>query len=159
MKNNGFYMLREQPDIRRGPAIRKTPVGSQPRVAIIHYWLVGMRGGEKVLESLCRMYPQADIFTHVYTPDTISELINGHTVKTTSVSRLPMAARMYQKYLPFMPRALEEIDLTGYDLVISSEVGPPRASSPPPKRRTCVTVIRPCAIFGISITPIAMARG
>nr|WP_325248963.1 glycosyltransferase [Amylibacter sp.] len=126
-------MLREQPDIRRGRAIRKTPVGSQPRVAIIHYWLVGMRGGEKVLEALCRMYPQADIFTHVYTPDTISDLINGHTVNTTSVSRLPMAARMYQKYLPFMPRALEEIDLTGYDLVISSEAGPAKGIIAPPE--------------------------
>lgn len=126
-------MLREQPDINRGPAIHHAPIGSQPRVAIIHYWLVGMRGGEKVLESLCRMYPQADIFTHVYTPDTISDLINGHTVKTTSVSRLPMAAKMYQKYLPFMPRALEEIDLTGYDLVISSEAGPAKGIIAPPE--------------------------
>lgn len=133
MKNNGFIVPREQPDVARGPASRLSPLGSQPRVAIIHYWLVGMRGGEKVLESLCRMYPQADIFTHVYTPDTISDLINGHTVKTTSVSRLPMAAKMYQKYLPFMPRALEEIDLTGYDLVISSEAGPAKGVIAPPE--------------------------
>ena len=45
------------------------------RVAIIHYWLVGMRGGEKVIEALCEMYPQADIFTHVYVPEMISEKI------------------------------------------------------------------------------------
>jgi glycosyltransferase involved in cell wall biosynthesis len=83
-----------------------------------------MRGGEKVLEQLLRMYPQAEIFTHVYRPDRVSPLIRRHKVHTTRVSRLPMASRMYQKYLSFMPRALEEIDLSGFDLVISSEAGP-----------------------------------
>ena len=43
------------------------------RVAIVHYWLVGMRGGEKVIEALCELYPQADIFTHVYVPEMVSE--------------------------------------------------------------------------------------
>jgi len=103
-----------------------------PRVAIIHYWLVGMRGGEKVLESLCRMFPQADIFTHVYQPGNISKVINKHRVFTTSVSRLPFAPKLYQKYLPFMPRALEELDLSGYDLVISSEAGPAKGVIAPP---------------------------
>ena len=105
---------------------------SEPRVAIIHYWLVGMRGGEKVLESLCRMFPTADIFTHVYVPGKISPLINSHRVQTTSVANLPFAGRMYQKYLPFMPRALEELDLSGYDLVISSEAGPAKGVIAPP---------------------------
>ncbi len=105
---------------------------SAPRVALIHYWLVGMRGGEKVLEALCRMYPQADIYTHVYAPDQISDTINAHRVIETSVGRLPFARRMYQSYLPFMPRALEEIDLTGYDLVISSESGPAKGVVVPP---------------------------
>lgn len=95
-----------------------------PRVALIHYWLVGMRGGEKVLEALCRMFPQADIYTHVYDPKAMSGTINAHRVTETSVGRLPFAKRMYQSYLPFMPRALEALDLTGYDLVISSEAGP-----------------------------------
>jgi glycosyltransferase involved in cell wall biosynthesis len=96
----------------------------QLRVAIIHYWLVGMRGGEKVLESLCTMFPQADIFTHAYRPDKISAQIRGHRVITTSVGKLPLADRMYQKYLPFMPAALDALDLSGYDLVLSSEAGP-----------------------------------
>ncbi len=94
------------------------------RVAIIHYWLVGMRGGEKVLEALCRMFPDAEIFTHVYVPEKVSPTIRRHKVHTTSIAKLPMAPRLYQKYLPMMPRALEEIDLTGFDLVISSEAGP-----------------------------------
>lgn len=94
------------------------------KVAIVHYWLVSMRGGEKVLEALCQLYPQADVFTHVYDPDAIDETITSHDVRTTFINRLPMAKRLYQKYLPLMPMALEQLDLTDYDLVISSESGP-----------------------------------
>ena len=94
------------------------------KVAIVHYWLVGMRGGEKVVEALCEMYPDADIYTHVYNPDVISPTINRHRVRTTFISRLPKANRWYQRYLPLMPLALEQLDLRGYDLVISSESGP-----------------------------------
>lgn len=94
------------------------------RIAIVHYWLVGMRGGEKVLEEICRLYPQADIFTHVFDAARTSTLIKRHRIATTFIARLPLATRLYQKYLPLMPMALEELDLTGYDLVISSESGP-----------------------------------
>jgi len=104
----------------------------QLRVAIIHYWLVGMRGGEKVLEELCTMYPDADIYTHVYNPDNVSDKIKRHNVFETKIAKLPLARRFYQYYLPFMPRALEEIDLTGYDLVISSEAGPAKGVIVPP---------------------------
>lgn len=94
------------------------------KVAIVHYWLVGMRGGEKVVEALCELFPQADIFTHVYNPDRISNEIQRHSVKTTFISRLPFARTHYQNYLPLMPFALEQLDLRKYDLVISSESGP-----------------------------------
>lgn len=104
----------------------------EPRVALIHYWLVGMRGGEKVLESLCRMFPQADIYTHVHVPGSVGPVIGAHRIRQTRVGRLPLAPRLYQKYLPLMPRALEEIDLTGYDLVISSEAGPAKGVIAPP---------------------------
>ena len=103
------------------------------KVAFVHYWLVGMRGGEKVLEALCRMFPQADIFTHVYDPRKISPLIRGHKVTTSSIAKLPMATKMYTKYVSKMPRALEELDLTGYDLVISSESGPAKGVITPPE--------------------------
>lgn len=102
------------------------------RVAIIHYWLVGMRGGERVLERLIRLYPDADIFTHVYVPEAMSELIRARPVHTTFIQRLPGAVRHYQKYLPLMPMALEELDLRGYDLVISSESGPAKGVIAPP---------------------------
>ena len=94
------------------------------RVAIIHYWLVGMRGGEKVLESLCSLFPEAHIYTHVYCPEAISETIGRHEIRTTFINRLPWAKRLYKKYLPLMPMALEQLDLRDYDLVISSESGP-----------------------------------
>jgi glycosyltransferase involved in cell wall biosynthesis len=94
------------------------------KVAIIHYWFVGMRGGEKVIEMLCEMYPQADIFTHVYVPEMVSENIRQHRIIPTFINALPRPAKMYKNYLPLMPLALEQLDLRGYDLIISSESGP-----------------------------------
>lgn len=94
------------------------------RVALIHYWLIGMRGGERVLEEMLRLYPHADIFTHVVDPDALSPLLAGANIIETSIARLPFARRHYQKYLALMPRALEELDLSDYDLVLSSESGP-----------------------------------
>lgn len=83
-----------------------------------------MRGGEKVVEALCELFPEADIFTHVYEPCAVSATINSHQVYTTFIQKLPGASRRYQSYLPLMPLALEQLDLRGYDLVISSESGP-----------------------------------
>jgi glycosyltransferase involved in cell wall biosynthesis len=101
------------------------------RVAIVHYWLVSMRGGEKVLETLCQLFPEADIFTHVYDPGIVSETIRKHKIITTFINSLPRARRYYKHYLPLMPLALEQIDLRGYDLVISSESGPAKGIIPP----------------------------
>lgn len=105
------------------------------RVAIVHYWLIGMRGGEKVVEALCEMFPQADIFTHVYVPDAVSETIRRHRVMTTFINSLPAASRLYKRYLPLMPLALEQLDLSEYDLVLSSESGPAKGVIPPPATR------------------------
>lgn len=103
-----------------------------PRVAVVHYWLVGMRGGERVLERLLRLFPGADIFTHVYDPASVSEFIRSHRVHTSFIQKLPGSVRHYQKYLPLMPMALEELDFSGYDLVISSESGPAKGVLAPP---------------------------
>jgi len=94
------------------------------RIALVHYWLVGLRGGEKVLEAICELYPEADIFTHIYDANAVGPIISAHKVTTTFISKLPFARRLYQKYLPLMPFALEALDLSQYDLVISSESGP-----------------------------------
>ncbi len=97
---------------------RVTP---QLRCAIVHYWLLGMRGGEKVVEALCRMFPAADIFTLFYDPERISPEIRSHRV---NVSFLDPLRGCYRSLLPLMPIALEHWDLREYDLVISSESGP-----------------------------------
>jgi glycosyltransferase involved in cell wall biosynthesis len=102
------------------------------KVAIIHYWLVGMRGGEKVLDALCELYPQADIFTHVVVPEAISSRLRAHKIRTSFVGRLPRASSWYRHYLPLMPIALEQLDLREYDLVISSESGPAKGIVPRP---------------------------
>jgi len=107
------------------------PRAGRPRVAIIHYWLVGTRGGEKVVESLCRLFPEADIFTHIYVPSAVSEIIRSHTVRTTLIGSIPFSRRLYKGLLPLMPLALEQLDLRGYDLVISSESGPAKGVIPP----------------------------
>ena len=75
-----------------------------PRVAIIYHWLVTMRGGERVLERMLDIFPQADIFTHVYRPEMVSDKIRGRKVTTTFIDRLPGSHRLYKKYLPLMPR-------------------------------------------------------
>lgn len=110
---------------------RAAPITSGMKVAIVHYWLVGMRGGEKVVEGLCELFPEADVFTHVYFPQAISPRINAHRVRTSFISRLPQAAKRYKAYLPLMPMALEQLDLRGYDLIISSESGPSKGIIPP----------------------------
>lgn len=91
------------------------------RAAIVHYWLMNWRGGEKVLESLCRLLPDADIFTLFYDPAAVSPEIRRHKVTASFLNPL---RRHYRGLLPLMPLALEQFDLRGYDLVISSESGP-----------------------------------
>jgi glycosyltransferase involved in cell wall biosynthesis len=86
-----------------------------------------MRGGEKVLEALCELYPEADIFTHVVDREAISAAILKHDIHTTFIAKLPFARTWYKKYLPLMPFALESLDLQAYDLVLSSEAGPVKA--------------------------------
>lgn len=105
------------------------------KVAIVHYWLIKMRGGEKVLESLCEIFPDADIYTHVYNPDGISSKIKKHKVYTSFIAKLPRAVRFYQSYLPLMPFSLKWLDLSGYDLVISSESGPAKGVVVKPETR------------------------
>ena len=90
------------------------------RVALIHDWLTGMRGGEKALEVFCEMFPAADLFTLVYLPGTTSPIIERRSVKRSAIQFLPMAGKLYRQYLPLFPIAVEQFDLDGYDLVIST---------------------------------------
>jgi len=100
---------------------------SKLRIAIVHYWFIDARGGEKVVEALCELFPNADIFTHIFDFKTFSNIAARHTVKTSFIQRLPFAGKAAAYYLPLMPLASEQFDLSAYDLVISSESGPAKA--------------------------------
>lgn len=89
-------------------------------VALVHDWLTGMRGGEKVLEILCELFPDATIHTLLHKKRSVSETISRMKIKTSFVQNLPFAVDHYRKYLPLFPTAIEQFDLTGYDLVVSS---------------------------------------
>lgn len=101
------------------------------KVALVHYWLVGMRGGEKVLEAFCDLYPDADIFTLVADPEKLSPTLKKHKITTSFLQKMG-GAKFYPKMLPLMPMALESFDLTPYDLIISSEAGPAKGIIPRP---------------------------
>lgn len=90
------------------------------RVVLVHDWLTGMRGGEKVLEALCRIFPAADLLTLVHARGSVSDVIEGRRVRTSLVNRLPRPARFYRHYLPAFPTAIEGFDLDDADLVVST---------------------------------------
>lgn len=89
-------------------------------VAIIHDWLNGMRGGERVLEILCEIFPNAHIYTLLYVKGRLSSKIEHMNISTTFVQMLPFIKKYYEFYLPIYPAAIEGIQLGKYDLVISS---------------------------------------
>lgn len=95
------------------------PPFGPPRVALVHDWLTGMRGGERVLEVLCGMFPTADLYTLVYRPERVSARISRMRVTPSILQRMPGAARHYRWWLPIFPWAIERFNLSGYDLVIS----------------------------------------
>jgi glycosyltransferase involved in cell wall biosynthesis len=91
-----------------------------PRVALVHDWLTGMRGGERCLEVFCELFPEADLFTLLHVPGRVSATIERRRITTSFIQRLPAASRHYRHYLPLMPAAVGRFDLRGYDLVLSS---------------------------------------
>ena len=90
------------------------------RPALVHDWLTGMRGGEKVLESLSDLFPAAPIYTLFHLPGTVSEKLEGHPVHTSFLQRAPGIRRHYRRYLPLFPAAIESFDLGDHDLLVST---------------------------------------
>jgi glycosyltransferase involved in cell wall biosynthesis len=90
------------------------------RVAIIHDWLTGMRGGELVLEGILDVVPDAEIFTLFHFRGSVSERIESHTIHTSSLQWIAGKVRDYRRLLPLFPRAVRGWDLSGYDAIISS---------------------------------------
>ncbi|MGQ0504858.1 MAG: glycosyltransferase [Myxococcaceae bacterium] len=90
------------------------------KVALVHDWLVARRGGEKVLEALCELFPQAEIFTLVHRRGASGPAIESHRIHTSFLQRIPGAVTAYRHFLPLMPAAIEAMRLPDFDLVISS---------------------------------------
>ncbi|WP_443739693.1 glycosyltransferase [Treponema sp.] len=90
------------------------------KTAIVHDWLVNYGGAERVVEQMLLLYPDADIYTLVYDEKKMGKIFPKEKVHTSSLQKIPMAEKLYTKFLSLMPKAFEEFDLTGYDLVIAS---------------------------------------
>jgi glycosyltransferase involved in cell wall biosynthesis len=90
------------------------------KTALVHDWLTGMRGGEWVLEAIAGLFPGAPIFTLLHVPGSVSAALESHPIHTSFLQRAPGIRRHYRRYLPLFPAAVEDFDLAGYDLVISS---------------------------------------
>ena len=102
------------------------------RIAFICDWLTGMRGGERCLEAVCEIYPDADVFTLVHFPGAVSETIESHKIRTSYIQRLPGNIKNFRRYLLFFPHAIQKFDLSGYDLVLSFSHCVAKAVKPPP---------------------------
>jgi glycosyltransferase involved in cell wall biosynthesis len=89
------------------------------RIAFVHDWLTGMRGGERALEVLCERYPSAELFTLIHVPGSVSPIIERRRIHTSFVQHLPLARTRYREYLPLFPIAIEQLDLDGFDTVVS----------------------------------------
>ena len=89
------------------------------RIAIVHDWLTGMRGGEKVLDAICERFPDAALFTLVHVRGSVSPTIERMRPTTSFVQHLPFVKRLYRAYLPLFPAAVEQLNLDGFDLVLS----------------------------------------
>lgn len=94
------------------------------KVAIVHYWFITRRGGEKVVESILKLYPQADIYTLFYDKENYGDYLSNHKVYTSKYNT-PFFRKHYQKIFPLYPKAVDSLELNkNYDLIISSESGP-----------------------------------
>lgn len=103
-----------------------------PRAVLVHDWLTGMRGGEKVLEALAALLPGAPICTLFHFPGSVSQALESRPIRTTFLQKAPGLARHYRRYLPLFPVAIEEHDLSGFELVVSSSHCVAKGVIPPP---------------------------
>jgi glycosyltransferase involved in cell wall biosynthesis len=94
------------------------------RVALVHHWFVSFAGGERVVDTIASMFPSADIFTLFLDEEKLSPALRGRKITSSFLDRIPGARRVHRHCLPLYPLAVEMLDLSGYDLVITSDSGP-----------------------------------
>lgn len=113
-RNNGF-------NHHAVAAAPRPPIASVVKVAVVHDWLDTWRGGEKVLAEILRIYPEADLFALVdFLPDADRLALQGKRATTSFLQRMPFARTRFRVWLPLFPRAVESLDVSAYDLVVSS---------------------------------------
>ena len=101
--------------------VKKVEYSESLRVAVIHEWLIEYAGAERVVEQILNIFPSADLFAQVeFLPSNRKSFIQNKSVKTSFIQKLPLAKKKYRTYLPLMPLAVEQFDVSGYDLIISS---------------------------------------
>jgi glycosyltransferase involved in cell wall biosynthesis len=93
------------------------------RVAIVHYWFVARAGGERVVECLAELFPQADVYSLIVDETKLAPSLRSHKFHVSFLQHIPLAKRFHRHFLPLHPIALEQFDLSDYDLVLSSESG------------------------------------
>jgi len=103
-----------------------------PRVALVHDWLTGMRGGERVLDAIASLYPGAPIHTLFHFPGSVGPALEAHPIVTSFLQGWPGVRRHYRRYLPLFPAAVEDFDLGGYELVISTSHAVAKGAIPAP---------------------------
>jgi glycosyltransferase involved in cell wall biosynthesis len=94
------------------------------RVAIVHHWFISRAGGERVVDTIASLFPSADLFTLFLDKQKLSPALQKHKITSSFLDRSRVARRAHRHFLPFYPMAVEMLDLSGYDLVITSDSGP-----------------------------------
>src|SRR5258706_3696148 len=103
------------------------------RVAVIHDWLTGMRGGEHVLEAILDLVPDAELFTLFHFPGSVSPAIESRTIHTSALQNIATRVSNYRTLLPLFPRAVKQWDLSEFDLIISSSHAVAKSVASPAK--------------------------
>ncbi len=130
------------------PGSAANPESSRPgRPAFVHDWLTGMRGGEKVLQVLCELFPQADVFTLFHVKGSVAPALEERVAGCSFLGGLPGLGRYYRYLLPLFPLAVEGLRLDGYDPIVSISHCVAKGALPPPASRHvcyCLTPMRYC---------------
>jgi glycosyltransferase involved in cell wall biosynthesis len=113
------------------------------KVALIHDWLTGMRGGERCLEVFCELFPEADLYTLLYLRGSVSQVIERMSIKTSFVQKLPFLRTTYRKFLPLFPMAVESFNLKAYDLILSCSHCVAKGIIPAPGSRHIAYILTP----------------
>ncbi len=100
------------------------------KIALVHDWLTGMRGGEKVLEVLCELFPDAPLYTLLHTKGAMSGRIEAMDIRTSFMQSLPFIHTKYRQYLPLMPAAVNSFDFSDYDLLLSTSSAVAKGAKP-----------------------------